>query len=400
VVGVAARRNELRAAGRLFSEATGGLIGVISQVQHAVMDRMDALLPTVARPVTAAQRALTDWNYGVLGLATWITPRAGAELLSWTGDPDRPALASTAAGRMALAAVNGIWGDLIAERYPELAIATAVRSHGRDLELDAASVAAAFPAATGRLVVFLPGLCESEDVWRRHDHPEDDPDEGGSYGERLTEEFGITPVYVRYNTGMRIAANGEEVADLIDRLTAVWPVPVDRIDLVGHSMGGLVARVACHRADSAGQPWAAKVRVVVNLGSPHLGAPLAKGVQLAARLMTAIPETAPFSRILGTRSAGVHDLQDGGAEAAEGVEVPFLPHVTYCFVAATLTQDLRHPLGHLVGDGLVRFPSAAGADLTRKVALDFDHGAHVGGIGHFSLLGHHEVHHKLREWLA
>ena len=52
--------------------------------------------------------------------------------------------------------------------------------------------------------------------------------------------------------------------------------------LVGHSMGGLVIRSACHYGSEDGAPWVRHVRHVFYLGSPHLGAPLARVAGLAA----------------------------------------------------------------------------------------------------------------------
>ena len=50
---------------------------------------------------------------------------------------------------------------------PRLAIPMAVRAGGRDVALDRDALAAAFPDATGRVVVFLHGLCENESYWDR-----------------------------------------------------------------------------------------------------------------------------------------------------------------------------------------------------------------------------------------
>ena len=73
--------------------------------------------------------------------------------------------------------------------------------------------------------------------------------------------------------------------------------------------------------------------------------------------MAVLPETAAFGRILDWRSVGVHDLVAGLAE-----DVPPLPHARYRLVAATVTTSPRHPVGHVVGDWLVRVPSAYGRD--------------------------------------
>ena len=121
-------------------------------------------------------------------------------------------------------------------------------------------------------------------------------------------------------------------------MVAAWPVAVEEIALVGHSMGGLVARSACHQAAEAGMALAGRVRHVVSLGTPHHGAPLKHGVHLAAHALHALPETRPFARFLRRRSAGIRDLRHGSLvdrdwegcdpdalRAAACAEVPLLP---------------------------------------------------------------------------
>src|SRR5918992_833720 len=109
---------------------------------------------------------------------------------------------------------------------------------GRQVVTDSAGLASAYPDATPRLAVFVHGLCETEAAWHIGSRP--------GYGYRLREEHGYTPVDVRYNTGLHVSDNGRRLAQVLDHLVAAWPVEVEEIALVGHSMGGLVARSACH----------------------------------------------------------------------------------------------------------------------------------------------------------
>lgn len=69
-------------------------------------------------------------------------------------------------------------------------------------------------------------------------------------------------------------------------------------------------------------------------------------------------------------------------------------------MAASLTRDVEHPAGQLLGDGLVRYPSASGAGRTRRIPFEIDNGAHLGGLDHLSLLNHPAVYARLRDWLA
>lgn len=300
-----------------------------------------------------------------------------------------PGLEDDPRGRLLSSAVNGLIGDRLARERPRLAIPMAVRARGHDVALDTDGLAGAFPHATGRVAVFLHGLCENDESWNRGRARL-----GTTYGEMLAAE-GWTPVFLRANSGLPLRENGVALSALLQRLTEEWPVDVTRIALVGHSMGGLVMRAAGAVAAEAERPWTGLVSDVVTLGTPHLGAPLARGVGHGSRGLARLPETSAFGRILDWRSVGVHDLVEGLAD-----DVPALPHARYHLVAATVTTSQRHPVGHAVGDLLVRVPSAYGRD---RYGAELFPGAdvlHVGGAGHFGLLNHPDVHRALREWLA
>jgi hypothetical protein len=178
-------------------------------------------------------------------------------------------------------------------------------------------------------------------------------------------------------------------------------------------MGGLVARSACHQADEHAAEWVERVRHVVSLGTPHLGAPLEQGTHVAAAALHKLPETRMLSSFLRRRSAGIRDLRHGslvdedwrerdpdalGAVACK--EVPLLAGAMHCFVSATLTRDPNHPLGRLLGDVLVLKPSASGQSRARRIPFREEHGHHVGGTHHLALLNHREVYVRLRDWLA
>jgi pimeloyl-ACP methyl ester carboxylesterase len=303
-----------------------------------------------------------------------------------------PRLEDGPRGRFVSSAVNGLIGDRLVRERPRLAIEMAVRVAGRDVPLDADGLAAAFPDATSRVVVFLHGLCETESYWRRGRGRL-----GTTYGEMLAGE-GWTPVYLRANTGLGLRENGVALAALLRDLVAAWPVGVERIALVGHSMGGLILRAAGAVATEPGvpdRPWTELVSDVVTLGTPHLGAPIARGIGHGSRGLGRLPETAAFGRILDWRSVGVHDLVAGLAE-----DVPPLPHASYRLVAATLTTSPRHPVGHVVGDLLVRVPSAYGRDRRGGRLFPGATVLHVGRTDHFGLLNHPRVHRAMREWLA
>ena len=331
-------------------------------------------------------RAITSAVYG--GVSAGLRAASvGLEKVGATGVG--PRLEAGPRGRFVSSAVNGLIGDRLVRERPRLAIGTSVRAQGRDVPLDDAGLAAAFPQATGRVVVFLHGLCENESYWERWRERT-----GTTYAEMLAAE-GWTPVYLRANTGLGLRENGAALSALMQRLVEAWPVPVDRVALVGHSMGGLILRAAGAVANDVEEPWTERVSDVVTLGTPHLGAPIARGIGHGSRGLSRLPETAAFGRILDWRSVGVHDLVAGLAE-----DVPPLPHARYRLVAATLTAQERHPVGHVVGDLLVRPPSAYGRDRYGQELFPDATVLHLGRTDHFGLLNHPDVHEALREWLA
>src|SRR3546814_14249740 len=91
-------------------------------------------------------------------------------------------------------------------------------------------------------------------------------------------------------------------------------MPIEELVLIGHSMGGLVSRSACHHAGVVGHDWLAKLRAMVFLGSPHHGAALERGGNGLDLLLGASPYTAPFARLGKLRSAGRPEARRVGKE--------------------------------------------------------------------------------------
>ncbi len=370
------REAEVRAAGRLAGDGLGGLVGIVGEVHRAVAGRVERRLAPAGVSPSRTTRPLSGYVYATVELGLRAAAAVGSEVLVRRGGPEAPAPSQTPGGRALQSVVNGLWGDHIEEHHPAVAVAMSTRVDGEP---------------TGHLVVFLHGLAESDEVWRLGHDPHD-PDTT-PYGDRLRDAHERTPVYLRYNAGLRVRENGSRASELLEALVGSWAVPVESISLVGHSMGGLVARYAAHEGHQRGAAWVQALRTVITLGTPHLGAPLAGGADAVHRALQRVPEVEPLSRVLGSRSVGVHDLHHGS-------DVPFVDSATYYFVAATLTRDARHPAGVLLGDGLVRYPSASGRNRTRHIGFEINNGAHVTGVTHLGLLNNSDVYPYLRRWLV
>ncbi len=325
-----------------------------------------------------------------------------------------------ASGIEARAILNGLVGDVLADQGSSFAVPLTFHDgSGEELPLDPEGLRAALPGATRRLVVFVHGLMSSDSVWRLGRQP--------SYGESLARDRGVTPVYVRYNTGRHISTNGRELAAILQALVRAWPCPVDEVDLVGHSMGGLVIRSACHygrHGATVGDrlrrrgPWPAKVRRVVLLGVPNGGAGLEVVANLTSLALWSLPM--PVTRLIGLgldrRSAGIKDLRwgsvldedwverdPGGTERHPRHPVHVPRHADYLLVAGSLTAQLdadRPPMvNRFLGDALVTAPSAhgvLGADepaLFRKATVRL-----CPGVNHVALANRPEVYEEITSW--
>ena len=381
----------------LLAEVTDELVvGSARDTHEAFTRRVHGVLRlglgSSADPVEAVHRGIAGAVYGGLGLALRRSS-TGLDRLAATGLG--PRLEDDARGRFLSSAVNGLIGDELLRERPHMAIPMAVRAGGRDVPASYDELAAAFPAATGRVVLFLHGLCENESYWNLHRERT-----GTTYGEALAD-LGWTPVYLRANTGLPIRENGVALAALLRDVVGSWPVEVERIALVGHSMGGLIMRAALNvlALSSATEPaeasWTDRVTDVVTLGAPHRGAPIAWGIGHGSRLLGLLPETSAFGRILDKRSEGVRDLVDGYVD-----ELPPLKEARYRLVAATVTESARHPVGSLVGDYLVRPRSAVGRDRHGREMFPDAETLQVGRTDHFGILNHPEVLAGLERWLA
>ena len=382
--------------------------GAIREMHLGIAQRAFDGVGPAAIPVKLLHDALSSRAYAAVGAGASTLGRAADGALERRGVGERRALSSTGPGSALIGALDGLIGDRLRDEGSELHQPASVRRGGARVELDSSSLAAAFPRAAPRLAVFVHGLMETEGSWSWGAR-----EAGDTYGARLERDIGCTAVYVRYNSGLHISENGRALAGLLERLVGAWPADVREIALVGHSMGGLVARSACHQACEQGDEWVGHVRHVVSLGSPHLGAPLAQGAHVAAAALHKLPETRMLSGLLRRRSAGIRDLRHGSLvdedwrgrdphalRAVACREVPLLPWADHCFVSATLTRDPGHPLGRLLGDILVLRPSASGRGRTRRIPFRDEHGHHQGGAHHFMLLNHPEVYERLRDWLA
>jgi pimeloyl-ACP methyl ester carboxylesterase len=226
--------------------------------------------------------------------------------------------------------------------------------------------------------------------------------DGHDHGAALARDLGYTPLYLRYNTGLTVAENGLALAAALDSLLRAWPVPLEDVTILGHSMGGLVARSALHHAVESGHAWPRRLGSLVCLGTPHHGAPLERGGHGLDFLLELSPYSAPFMGIGGRRSSGIKDLRHGTIVAGDHRFVQ-LPAGVRCFaIGALLAKGRASVSERLIGDGLVPLDSALGRHRDPAKTLDVPSQCQwvARGTGHLDLLSRPEVYRQLRQWLG
>lgn len=390
---------ELRGWGRLAFDATLGITAVVEGMHHNI-----ARGPWFASaPKAARTRGITGLVYGsVRGITRLVGLGydAAVSRLAVTGE------GAASPGREAVvAALNGVLGDHLAATGNPLAIPMRLRFAGRPLTLEREALAAAIPQATPKLLVLAHGLCTNDVRWSRRGH---------DHGAALARDLGYTPVYLHYNTGLHVSENGREFADALEALVRAWPVPLEDLTILAHSMGGLVTRSACHQAGLAGHSWLSQLKNAVFLGTAHHGAPLERGGNWVDVILGINPYTAPLSRVGQIRSAGITDLRHGNLleedwrgrdrfARARDVRRPVpLPAGVRCMTIAATTSRAEHRAGHYLGDGLVPLDSALGRhrDPSRTLAFPDEHRWIARGVGHLGLLCDARVYERIRGWLA
>jgi len=396
------RPSDLRGLSRLGVDGSVGLLDLVEAMHHTITSRIgfDRALP-IGRSSGITGAVYGAVRGGIKGAGHGVD--TALRLVERTVRPHH----GTSPERDAfIAALNGVCGDHLERSSNPLAIHMSVRVGGAALPLERDALAQALPAASRKLLVLLHGLCMNDRQWTRRGH---------DHGQALAQALGYTPVYLHYNSGRHVSQNGREFAALLERLRLAWPVPLEELVILGHSMGGLVARSACLHAEAQGLGWLPALRALVCLGTPHHGAPLERGGRRIDQLLGLSPYIAPFARLGKARSAGITDLRFGNLQDADWQsrdrhaqqhddrQPTPLPAGVATYLMAATTADKPGSLHHaLIGDGLVPLASALGEHRDPALALQVpaDHRHVVCGCGHLDLLCHDEVQRQLQLWLG
>jgi pimeloyl-ACP methyl ester carboxylesterase len=292
------------------------------------------------------------------------------------------------------AVANGVYGDYLAQTGNPLAIEMTLLFRGQPVDPhNPISVFRQHGDMTpgSKLLVLVHGLCMNDRQWNRDGH---------DHGAALADDLEYSPLYLRYNSGLHIASNGRALAELLETLIGNCTWPLEELVIMGHSMGGLVARSALNYGLAANHKWPEYLRKLVFLGTPHHGAPLERGGHILDLVMELSPYLAPFAKLSRARSAGITDLRRGTV-SAEDEFVP-LPSGVQCYAAAAVRAAKSSLLSdRLIGDGLVPLDSALGRHRDTALMLAIPKNRQWIGyrMGHRDLLNSPDVYKQISRWL-
>ncbi|WP_421191286.1 esterase/lipase family protein [Aeromonas jandaei] len=392
--------SDIRELAQLLTQALPATVQITEAVHQAVLGGMG-----IKERDKGKTAGLTGLIYkGVHGAANSLGSGING-LLARLPLPTQPSVAETPKRAALLATLNGVLGDKLVEQQNALATPMTLRYQGKPL--DWKDIPTDLPH-TGRVLLMIHGLCMNDLQWHTSYQGK-----SVNHGEAVARALGYLPLYLRYNSGLSIASNGQALALQLEDLCDRWPGAIKQLSVLAYSMGGLVIRSACHYAQTHSLRWPERLRHLIFLGTPHHGAPLESAGHWLEQLLPVTPYSMPFVKLTRIRSQGIRDLRHGkvidasrnNRERTIGRDprqpLP-LPSDVACFAIAGTTSAKRTLLAErLIGDGLVPLRSALGLHRERAHQLDFppEHTLIAYRTTHMALLGSPEVGAQLLDWL-
>jgi pimeloyl-ACP methyl ester carboxylesterase len=359
---------DLRAIAQLASQATHEVTNIVQGVHSAIGQDPFGITKFVYNRVRGVNRFVGKSLDTVLQqLEDLVSPAQDS--------PERLAV---------LAALNGVMGDRLFASNNHLAIPMQL--------IDSATSQAPAPASATvkptKLLIFVHGLCMNDLQWSSIEE-----DTQFSYGKTLQENLGFTSISLRYNTGRAVTDNGQEFSAQLEALVINWPEPIESIDIVGYSMGGLITRIARNFAIQNNLRWVSYLQKVIFIGTPHLGAPLEQMGHWIEQLLGRSAYTAPFATLTQLRSQGINDLRTG--LSSDLVTEQQSKTMFYAIAGCTsLQENASGAVNATIGDGLVPIASAL-----NNLLIPENQQRTVYQTNHLQLLNSKEISDQLVVWL-
>ena len=393
--------SELQGLTRLITDATIGITDLVEAVHRRVVH--PSFLPS-----TPIQHLITKiagltyknirWSARFIGSGTDKALEQLASVLGETEATDeREAIRSV---------LNGVIGDYLEKNENPLKITMQFRHQGKAIPLDSKSLDKAYPTINGKIILMVHGLCMNDIQWTRKEH---------NHGTVLAKELHKTPIYLHYNSGRHISTNGQDFNKLLEGLLRHWPVPVEELVIIAHSMGGLVSRSALHYGQQQKKSWTKYLKKIIFLGTPHHGAPLEQAGNYLDVALEAIPYAKPFARLGKIRSAGVTDLrygnlldedwQDNDRFKMQGDQRRHisLPEQVECYsIAGIVGEETGSVSPQLLGDTMVGVKSALGQHKIPAKNLQFkkENTSIAYGNAHLDLLNNPQIYSRIKTWIV
>lgn len=306
--------------------------------------------------------------------------------------------------------LNGVIGDRL--QNTPLSIEMNFYLNNRPIVLEKENIATVYGdsniALTPKLCVLIHGVTDNERTWTMPD--------SSDYGRLLAQDFGYIPFYLRYNTGLHISDNGKLLAAILEQLVAHYPIEIEEICIIAHSMGGLITHSACAIAQEQNLTWTQALKQIFLLATPHLGSFLERFANLTTNILEHVPNwhTRLVGKVLNLRSAGIKDMRFGYLMEADWKDEDadkllknnkkppkLLENAAYYIVSGRLTHKEKHWLTHLFGDILVTTNSAtAHSKNASEFNFPIENHVQMPKMYHFQLQNSPKVYEQLAKWLT
>lgn len=389
--------SELQGITHLIIDATIGVTDIVEAMHKQVVHppllpstRIQKLISTIARVTFKTIR----WNTKFIGNSISKFLKQLTPLVGKIKDSEKK--------EIILSILNGVIGDHLEKKRNPLELNMEFRYQSKTLQIDSKNFKKKHPKITGKIILMIHGSCMSSLQWTRNNY---------NHGEILAQELDKTLIYLNYNSGKHISTSGKNLNESLEELIENWPIPVEELTIISHSMGGLVTRSALYYAEQTKKEWTKYLKKVVFLGTPHHGSPIEKIGNYLDVLLESIPYAKPFAKLGKVRSAGITDLRYGNitdedwknknrfelkGDQRQVIKLP--KNIDFYSVAAILDNKTSK----ILGDSLVDLKSALGQHKDADKNLDFkkENTFVLYQNNHLDLLNNHEITEKLKVWLT
>ena len=380
--------SDLQGVSKLTIDAVKGTTKIVESL-HATISQYTTILGNPQSNTTGLTAAIYKSINGITHLMgegiNAVLNKSSQMQKNYTGEHKLSATREAVA-----AAMNGVLGDHFEKGENPLAINMSFRVNGQTLELQELQQ---LIDSAHEVTILIHGLCMNDLQWTRDGH---------NHASLLAEELGHTILYLHYNTGLHVSENGKQLSQLLSQI-----IPTEKdinLNILCHSMGGLVARSACYYAKQDEIIWLSNLSKLIFLGTPHHGALLAKGAHWADVLLQISPYSAPFAKITKVRSNGLTDLRHGYIvdedwQNSDVRELRALPENVDCYAIATTTSDKQQSkiANDVIGDGLVTINSALGIHKSKNLNIPLENQWIGRNISHMQLLSDENVYTKIKK---